>query len=606
MAFFISGFKVNAIFFSNCVRTFEEVVPSSMVSSIYEMHGQKAHIAYYSGGKVIPDISITDEKGSSWLVLLGTPLIGFRSEQEQRAFIADFFTDPTRTILTKVDGNFAVISYDAMSDRLILASDFNNSTPIFYSNTPKGLLLSSHELALARILKHDIDPQGFFQSVNLGVTWGEYSRFKNISKTLPCEIIMIDHNQQLTKEQYWKPQDESQWTGSFDELIDSWLEDLEESISSFFDFSGRKDIIVDFTAGEDSRLVLSQCHALGIPFRAHVAGDSLDTDVVIAKKASAKTGIDLIVRERHWITSKELLDNALNIDLLGDAYKEFTFSCRDFALATKSPLDDYGNVKLCGLPGGEAFRGSYYLRGKAIFPSKMQGLDYKFFVGMKYLLDYHPEILRPLEDGGIELIYEMVRESLRSVNDFPVGIHIDHLLRLFQTSLLGLKYKNPLYLPFATRKMTQSIYSIPPRYKRGGKLTKACTERLYPELARCRTQNGVPTLRKTLIRQPLFLPEYLSQVKGISIGALSRLFKFTKANKWYYNQDKNLYIFVTLLNKHPFSEWFSSAATMNTGFLYNPGILNPILAQAKAGSCRLLPLLGRVINQELANRWVYR
>ena len=75
---------------------------------------------------------------------------------------------------------------------------------------------------------------------------------------------------------------------------------------------------------------------------------------------------------------------------------------------------------------------------------------------------------------------------------------------------LGLKYKNPLYLPFATNQMTRSIYCLSPRYKRGGKLTKACTEILFPELAFIKTQNGVPTIRKTMLRLPLFMPEYIS------------------------------------------------------------------------------------------------
>ena len=43
------------------------------------------------------------------------------------------------------------------------------------------------------------------------------------------------------------------------------------------------------------------------------------------------------------------------------------------------------------------------------------------------------------------------------VDGFPVGIKIDHLLRLFQTCNSGLIYKNPRYLPFATKQITISI-----------------------------------------------------------------------------------------------------------------------------------------------------
>jgi hypothetical protein len=144
-----------------------------------------------------------------------------------------------------------------------------------------------------------------------------------------------------------------------------------------------------------------------------------------------------------------------------------------------------------------------------------------------------------------------VKSQLREVEGFPMGTQIDHLLRVFQTCFLGLKYQNPLYLPYATKNLTRSIYSIPPHYKRGGRLTKACTEVLYPELAFIRTQNGVPTVRRTLLRQPLFLPEYISTMKKISSGAVSRLLKWTRDNKWYFSQAKNMYIFTSLLNNPP-------------------------------------------------------
>jgi hypothetical protein len=172
--------------------------------------------------------------------------------------------------------------------------------------------------------------------------------------------------------------------------------------------------------------------------------------------------------------------------------------------------------------------------------------------------------------------------------------------------MIGLKYRNPLYLPLATGPLTRSIYGLSPRFKKSAKLTRACTEILYPELARIRNQKGVPTIRKTLIRQPLFIPEKYVVIRDIVSGALSRLFKWKQSNKWYYQQDRNIYIITTLLKASPYMNWFASSETMITGGLYNSEILNIILDKAKAGSCRWLPTLGRIINQELASRWVYR
>jgi len=606
MAYFISGFKTDSVAIDAFDHMFRDILPD------HESHGRarltknaSAYIINYNADKVIPNIEISSDSLGSWLVLLGTPLVNLKSEEQKQQLLSEFLENPTDSLCHRIDGNFSAFCFDAARDRFIVATDYNNTTPVFYSITPDGAFFSSHELALARFLGPDINPAGFFQSINLGVTWGSYTRFQNISKTLPCQIIVLDNNKNLHAEHYWRPQDEHTWSFSFDLLIEKWLGILKESIWKYFECSGQRPVISDFTAGEDGRLILSLCHSLGIPFTAQVRGSNDSTDVLVARRAANEIGFDLIVRPMHYLTTEQLLTDATKVSLHGDAYKEFTISCIDVATEKEAPLDDYSIVKYCGVPGGEAFRGAYYLRGKAFFPSKRTNLDYRFFTRMKYLLDYYPGLLRCSDHDGIETIFDMARSNLDDVKGFPIGIQIDHMLRVFQTCFEGLKYKNPLYLPFATNRMTRSLYSIPPGYKRGGKLTKACTEILYPELAIIRTQKGVPTIRKTLLRQPLFFPEYVSLMKGISSGAVSRLFKWRRGNKWYYDQTRNMYVFTALLNSRPYSDWLSSTTNMETGFLYNPNILNPILAKAKAGSCRFLPLLGRIVNQELACRWVY-
>ena len=166
-------------------------------------------------------------------------------------------------------------------------------------------------------------------------------------------------------------------------------------------------------------------------------------------------------------------------------------------------------------------------------------------------------------------------------------------------------YKNPFYLPLATKDMTRSIYSIPPHFKKGGKLTKAVTEILYPELAVQKNQNSVPTIRKTLLRSHLFLPEHISTAKFIMSGLTSRLLKWTQSNKWYYKWTDNAPAIMGLLNNPPYANWFASSKSMITGNLYNGNAVEKLIVNAKAGSTKNVPVLGRIINQELACRWVY-
>jgi len=606
MSYFLCGFNTDNDVSKANEKIFTDIVPSILRNDINRMESKSAYLTIYGNKKIIQNLIIRDNKQGSWLAVIGTPLVRMKSEQEEQAFLAEFLKNPADVMRHNIDGNFAVFAYDAPRNRFIAATDFNNTTPIYYTVSPMGALFSSHELPLARFVKPEIDPFGFSQLINIGATWGSYTRFRNIKKMLPCQISIMDNNKELYTERYWRPQDETQWIGTFDDHIEKWIVYLKDAVWKFYECSDRKPAIADFTAGEDSRLILALCHNLGIPFKAHVTGLDNEIDVIVAKRAAKKVGFDLIERQKHWITEEQLLANASNISLDSDAYQDFFALCVEFATDTTNPLDDYSIVKYGGAPGGEAFRGSYYLRGKALFPSMRTGLDYKFFTRMKYLLDYHPGLVRYPDDNFLRETYATVENTLEDVKGFPIGTQIDHLLRVFQTCFIGLKYKNPFYLPFATNKMTRSIYCLPPHEKRGGRLSKACTEILFPELAFIKTQNGVPTIRKTLLRMPLFMPEYVSIIKKITSGAVSRLLKWKQANKWYYSNDLNAYMYTTLFNTPPYSNWFLSSHTMITGQLYNPEVVNPILSLAKSGSCRYVPLLGRIINQELALRWVYR
>jgi len=604
MSYFVCGYKTDSTNIQALRDLLLDVVPVDRQDGNLRLGGQYSHLFSYGIEKVIPDVVIKKENGDSWLAVLGTPLIKFKDKQGEQEFLDGFLASPDEFLRNKIDGNFALFCYDSLRKRFIAATDFSNTNPIFYTVRPNGVYFSSHELVLAKFVDAEIDPHGFAQTIQLGVTWGPHTRFKNIFKMLPCQMLVVDASKQTLTKSYWKAEEETVLSCSFDELISNWLSTLSDSVRKFYECADYRPLVSDLTGGEDARLLVAQCHALKIPFTTQVLGSNDNSDVIIAKRAAMKTGIDLMVRKQEWIGGDELLANIRTIILHSDAYQELSKSCVEFATERVNPFDDYKTVKFCGM-GGEEFRGSYYLRGKAIFPSRRSSIDYKFFTRLKYLLDYYPGLLAYQDDKFLDTIYGMVDESLIEVKGFPLGTQVDHLLRVFQTCFLGMKYKVPLYLPFMTRDLIRSLYYIPPHYKQGGRLTRACTEMLFPELAFVKTQKGIPTVRMTAARLPLFIPEYIYLIKSIRHGVESRLLKW-KQPRPLLSAEKNAHIFTTILNRGPYSDWFLSSHSMVTGHFYNTDELNSILAQAKDGTCKSVPVLGRIINMELACRWVYR
>jgi hypothetical protein len=587
-------------------KSFIEVVPTEIRKDIIRIEDSTSFLVNYGANKAISDVIIHSKKTGSLLAILGTPLLNLPAEDEKESLLDRFFSDPKRAINNEFDGCFAILSYNAATETFYAVTDYNNTIPIFYAATANGIYFSSHELPLARFLRSEIDPLGFSQTIQLKYTWASYTRFKNIHKLLPCQVMTFRGIDKSLSERYWRPYYEIQWSSNFDDVVNKWLSFLKDAVQAFYDCSKNKTVICDFTAGEDARLLLSQCHAIGIPFYAMVDGLESDVDVVVSKEAARRTGFDLVIRPKYLITEEQLLNNATYVSLMNDAYEDYFGSCTAYATDAANSQRYYEYVKFCGAPGGEAYRGSYYLRGKAFFPSKRGNFDFRFFTKMKYLLDFYPGLMHFPDVECKKTIFTLVEESLEDVSGFPVGIRIDHLLRVFQTCNIGLIYKNPSYLPFATKRMTRSIYNIPPHFKRGGKLTKACTEILYPEIAWVKTQNGVPTVRRTLLRTLIFMPEYFSKAKSLMRGTVTRLYKWMEPNKSYLKWTDNAPAIKTLLNKPPYCNWFSSSKSMITGHLYNNDIVDSLLADAKAGSSRYVMILGRIFNQELACRWVYR
>jgi hypothetical protein len=604
MSHFVCGYKTNTADMQALNKIMLDVVPAGKRKDNMRLEGTYSSLFSYGVDKVIPDVLIKRGNQDSWLAVVGTPLVQFKDKETEHMFLDEFLASPIEFLLHRINGNFALFCYDSERKKFIVATDFENNIPVFFAIRSNGICFSSHELVLAKFLNAEIDQQGFAQQIHLGNTWGTYTRFKGVSKMLPCRILVVDADNRIHLEPYWTPGNERLFSCDFDELIENFLSSLKESVQGFYEAAGCKPIMADLTGGEDTRLLVAQCHSLGIPFKAHVTGTNDNSDVIVAKRAAEKVGIDLIVRKQEWITKEDILAHAQSIVLNSDAYREFTQSCAEFAIDTANPLDEYKIVKLCGV-AGEDLRGTRYIRGKAIFPARTTRLDYRFFTKFNFLLDYHPNLMRYSDEDFIESIHGMVRESLKEVEEFPLGTQIDHLVRVFDTCFLGLRYKEPLYLPFMTKDLVRSMYFISPYYKQGGKLTRACTEILFPALALVKTEKGVPTIRMTKRRFPFFLPEYIKSMKSIKNGITTRLLKW-KEPRPLLSMEKNAYIFKTILTEQPYRDWFSSPESMMTGQFFDPRVLGSILVEAKVGAYKNMPILGRIISLELACRWVYR
>jgi len=606
MSFFWGGLHISASDRARLEHLFSDLGCSDKKTKI-ESH--QAVVTSYWQPKVIDDIVIQHDKSNSWMMLIGTPLLAGNHQANPQQLIETFLDDYSRPLLHDLDGHFALLAYDAIRDQMIAATDFNNFIPIFYSVNAEGALLSSSELALAKMQQAEIDPLGFAQAVQLGVTWNATTRFKQIATLQPCEILTIDTHYRTRIQRYWEPMAEALWTGNLDDVMAQWMPLLRQGVQRFYNASRQQETVwTDFTAGEDARLVVAQCQALGLPYKVRVGGFPDDAEITKACAIARDAHLDIQVQPFQLIADSQVAPHARTIMLSSDGYGSFFYYCTRFATDLQRPPLVHNYLHFSGMPGGEAFRGTYYPRAKLLLPSAAASFDHRFFTRLKYLLDYIPGLLPDHDYHLLDSVYESVEGSLKEVETFPAGIQVDHLLRVFQTCVWGLERKKPFYHPLGTKELTRSIYTIPPHFKKLGRLTKACTEQLYPQLARTNTQYGVPTIRRRITRLPLFLPEHVGEAKKIANGVVKRLYRMgqrSRISSGHHSPDVYDTVRRVLFNQPPFASWFTSSRGLLTGPYYDTQRLDHILLASQQDTFSNVKVLARIVNLELACRYVY-
>jgi len=611
MSFFIVG-KQGRKEFQDQVGDIFSDLKFSLGNKRMELCSSESFVYCNTPPKVIDDIFIKLDDSKSWMLLVGAPVLEDGTEAGKKNFAREFFSNPRIVLRSKIDGIYAVLAYDAKRQVYLAGSDWNSLIPVYFAITNEGPIFGNAELPLAKLLQREPDEFGFAQAIHYGTVWGDRTRFKGLHKLETCELIQIDGENNIHREKYWEPHMEELWKGSFGDITQRWLSVMRDTIRVFSDHRNGSELSADLTGGEDSRMVTALLHDLHVPFRVRVTGEGNDADVIIAKKAAASLGLDLTIENFRPITIEEFSDQIANIITHSDAYGSFFTNASSFVHELRYQPMEYSNIHLCGLPGGGQFRGANYLRAKLLFPSSYKEIDYRSYSRRRFLLDFSRNLLKMSDEEYFERVYDVIRGALEEVQGFPAGIQVDHLTRV-RTNCLGTAHlKRPFYFAFAPRDMTRSTYNVPPHMKQIGRQYKAIIEELAPELAWVKTQAGVPAVRRTLLRQPLFIPEYNSllrkALKGVARQALKKATalrpKGTVARR-HHELALHKCTIGWLFNTEPYASWFRSADSMLSGNQYNPLTLNELLLKARQPDFDQVQLFGRIVNQEMAFRRTY-
>ena len=178
-------------------------------------------------------------------------------------------------------GNMAI--FNAKAGRLYLFADISGSIPLYYSSSDGNVIFSSLLKPVAHGFGCQQDPIGVIENVCLTYTLSNRTVYRNIFRILPGQYIVFD----LFSDKISVYETSKAWTKdnvprSKPHIIDQLINELNHSVSSIHYCNSN--LALMFSAGWDSRIILSFLTANSIPSLCFTHGNSNSRELLLAKK----------------------------------------------------------------------------------------------------------------------------------------------------------------------------------------------------------------------------------------------------------------------------------------------------------------------------------
>jgi hypothetical protein len=217
-----------------------------------------------------------ERAGSSWAAFVGRP----------------YCDGPlARARLEDVDGQFALVSYDAEKREINLASDPFAMQTLFIADRGPFTYASTSALALAKFLRAPPDQFGLEVFLRAGYHFGALTNWQGIERLEPATRISIGPGG-VSRTVYWRPEVDRSVTRM--EFAGAVAHCSEVAVATFRRFLGDSEPRwLDLTGGFDTRLLALLLDAGGIDFICDTRGDVDDDDRRIAREIAAVKGWEL-------------------------------------------------------------------------------------------------------------------------------------------------------------------------------------------------------------------------------------------------------------------------------------------------------------------------
>lgn len=544
----------------------------------------------------------------SWIMAVGNVVDTQANSTEFKltSFLDDYLNGGDQ-VFSRLDGQFALLLYDAIAKVTKVVTDPFGMIPVYYGKKADQIFVSTSGLSIATELQSEMNEFGARAFILYGDTFGD-TIWQDVHLVPPATVLKLDQDGEHLST-YWSFEiDQNLVNLSESQSVDCMIGSFSNSLKQFLVREG--EVWLSLTGGLDSRTIAALAAYSKIPFKTYAHGPLDSRDVFLAEHISRKKGWDYeyFMLPDDWGVQRAgwfdlvlgQMDGQLDVIKMSRTIREQTIKAKQM------------NVSLWGF-GGELHRGIYW-KHEFFLSGNKTNLNYD------RLMDYRviPANTSILSDADRwnPLVRNEILTRLRNMgeqnSDWPVFTKLDMIGTLLERHICGTTIASVLgqqrvVLPFNMKENISRSFSINYRWRTHSRLFRSILERIAPDLAEIDTADGGPATTMKLSNLDRFIPYWLS-----SGEKLLWRFGYKIAGKPLWTRK----VAGAIGNAYPTQKWLQesldeleSRALLKPGDmlslgLYDQSQLISLLSNLQVGYLEKEAILGRILGLEMAIRSV--
>ena len=430
------------------------------------------------------------------------------------SLLSDLQDSALEDLVHHCDGPFFLAVGDRSGRSLRLVTDHAGIMNIYVYRSETLCALSSSSMALSTHYPVTPDPDGVAQFLRTANVYGSGTIYREITLLEPASIYTLTASPWpvLRREkQYWKSPVETRTDLSFEKAKDL----LVQTLLSYADIFSRQNLVCDFTAGFDSRLIVAAFsrHRALTELPTFVFGPEESKEVRLVVEYCRSLGI----RNHHLTLGGEwedMIHDYVERALYVTDGEENVVVYAPILLAQESKALGHG-CSINGL-GGELYRDFWWIQEMYASrrPANLERLIAMRILQYEYDYTIFSGTWRTRLAGVKDTLKRTFLDTLSDMdlNDSLNTLQIDNLyLRQKMRRWAGRTISSSNQIvgtlaPLSLKRCVETALSIPPGCKRNGRLVKGMIEQLCPPLSTLRMLNGAPCQNLTIKNAHMFLP----------------------------------------------------------------------------------------------------